>query len=78
MVEDHFGRFKSSKDDPMRLYCNEKSAISLAHDLVQHDCTRHIEIDKHFVKEKQDGGLICTPYVSTNRQLAHILVERFK
>lgn len=50
---------------PMELYCDNKSAISIAHNPVQHDQTKHIEINRHFIKEKLDSGLICTPYVSS-------------
>ena len=42
---------------------------------MQHDQTKHIKIDKYFIKEKLDSGLICTSYVSTNRQLANILTK---
>ena len=56
-------------DGPMRLYCDNKSIISIAHNPVQHDGTKHIEIDRHFIKEKLESGLICTPYVSTHGQL---------
>nr|KYP51535.1 Copia protein [Cajanus cajan] len=59
----------------MRLYCDNKSAISIAHNPVQHDRTKHIEVDRHFIKEKLDSGLICTPYVSTQGQLADILTK---
>jgi hypothetical protein len=36
----------------MRLYCDNKAAISIAHNSVQHDQTKHVEIDQHFIKEK--------------------------
>ena len=62
-------------DGPMRFYCDNKSAINIAHNPVQHDRTKHIEIDRHFIKEKLDSGLICTPYVSTHGQLANILTK---
>jgi len=62
-------------DKPMKLYCDNKSAISIAHNPVQHDGTKHIEVDRHFIKEKLDSGLICTPYVSTQSQLADILTK---
>jgi len=32
-------------EEPLILYCNNKSAISIAHNPVQHDRTKHIEID---------------------------------
>jgi hypothetical protein len=59
----------------MRLFCDNKSAIAIAHDLVQHDRTKHIEIDKHFIKEKLDSGLICTPFMSTHDQLADVFTK---
>ena len=60
---------------PMKLYCDNKSTISIAHNPVQHDRTKHIEIDRHFTKEKSDIGLICTPYVPTGHQLADVLTK---
>ena len=53
---------------PMKLYCDNKLAISIAHNPVQHNQTKHIEIDRHFIKEKLDSGLICTPYVPIGHQ----------
>ena len=60
-------------DSPIRLYCDNKSTISIAHNTVQHDRTKHIEIDRHFIKEKLDSELICTPYMSTHNQLMDLL-----
>ena len=62
-------------DGPMRLYCDHKSAISIAHNPVQHDRTKHIEVDRHFIKEKLDSGLICTHYMSVNSQLVDVLTK---
>lgn len=62
-------------DGPMRLYCDNKTAISIAHNPVQPDRTKHIEIDRHFIKEKLESGLICTTYVFTHGQLADVLTK---
>ena len=48
---------------PMGLVCDNKFAISIAHNPVQHDRTKHIEINRHFIKEKLDSGLIATEYI---------------
>jgi hypothetical protein len=36
--------------EEMFLYCDNKSAIEIAHNPVQHDRTEHVEIDRHFIK----------------------------
>ena len=66
---------KITWETPMRLYCNNMSAINIAHNPVQHDRTKHIEVDRHFIKEKLDSGLICTPFVSIGGQLADVLTK---
>ena len=60
---------------PMKLYCDNKSAIAIAHNPVLHDRTKHVEIDKHFIKEKIDSGHICMPYLPTTEQVADILTN---
>ena len=43
------------KNGPLMLYCDNKAAIDIANNPVHHDKTKHIEIDRHFIKEKLDG-----------------------
>ena len=49
----------------MRLYCDNKAPINIAHKLVQYDRTKHVEVDKHFIKEKLENGLLCMLFIST-------------
>ncbi|MEI4902508.1 Ty1/Copia family ribonuclease HI, partial [Klebsiella pneumoniae] len=37
---------------PMKMYSDNKSTINIAHNPVQHERTKHVEVDKHFIKEK--------------------------
>ncbi|CAA7396036.1 unnamed protein product [Spirodela intermedia] len=60
---------------PMKIYCDNKSAINLVHNPVQHDRTKHVEIDRHFIKEKLEANMICISYISTNNQLADMLTK---
>ena len=59
----------------MQLYYDNKGAINIANNAIQNDRTRHIEVDRYFIKEKIDGGLICTPYIPSQQQLADILTK---
>ena len=59
----------------MKLYCDNKSAINIAHNLIQHDRTKHIEVDRHFIKEKLEEGVMCTSCVPSEHQLADILTK---
>ena len=61
---------------PMKLYCDNKTTISIANNLVQHDRTKHVEIDHHFIKEKLEGGDICMPFIPTSQQIADILITK--
>ena len=62
-------------DGPMRLYCDNKFATNIAYNPIQHDQRKHIEVDRHFIKEKLESGLICTPYASAQSQLADVLTK---
>ena len=59
-------------DGPMKLYCDNKSAINIAHNPIQHDRTKHIEIDRHFIKENLEEGVVRMSYVPSEHQLANI------
>ena len=75
MDKDNLDGVEIASSGSMRLYCDNKAAINIAHNPVQHDRTKHVEIDRHFIKEKLREGLICTPFVKTGDQLADILTK---
>ncbi|KAL0561214.1 hypothetical protein IC582_001636 [Cucumis melo] len=62
-------------ETPLKLFCDNKAAISIANNLVQHDRTKYVEIDQHFVKERLDSGSICIPYIPSSQQVADILTK---
>ena len=66
-------RIESTK--PMNLFCDNKAAIQIAQNPVQHDRTKHVEIDRHFIKEKLDQKIIQFPFVKSESQLADVLTK---
>ena len=56
-------------------YCDNKAAIDIANNPVQHDRTKHIDIYRHFIKEKLDNGIVCLPYVTSASQVADVLTK---
>ena len=60
--------------DAMKLYCDNKSAIEIANNPVQHDRTKHVKIDTHSIKEKIEDDIIAFPFVKVE-QLADILTK---
>lgn len=42
----------------MSLSWDNKAAIKKAHNIVQHDFTKHVEVDRHFIKENLETEFI--------------------
>ncbi|CAN6470368.1 unnamed protein product [Victoria cruziana] len=62
-------------DDMMKLYCDNKAAISLSNNPVMHDQTKHVEIDRHFVHKKIDSKEFILPYIKTKEQIADMFAK---
>ena len=62
----------------MKLYYDNKAKINISQNPVKHDQTKHVEIDRHFIKEKVNVGLICMPFVPTSQQVTNILKKGFR
>ncbi|KAL6269519.1 hypothetical protein ACE6H2_026430 [Prunus campanulata] len=51
------------------------ASISIAHNPVQHDRTKHVEVNRHFIKEKLKNKEIQLSFVKSEDQLANILTK---
>ena len=55
---------------PISTYCANKVAISVSHNPVHHDRMKHVEIDRHFIKEKVEEGTLNIRYIPSADQIA--------
>ena len=57
------------------LYCDNKSAIALSCNNVQHSRAKHIDIRHHFIKEQVEKGVVELYFVRSEYQLADIFTK---
>ncbi|GJU87229.1 retrovirus-related pol polyprotein from transposon TNT 1-94 [Tanacetum coccineum] len=57
------------------MYCDNKSAIALCCNNVQHSRSKHIDIRFHFIKAQVENGVVELYFVNTEYQLADIFTK---
>ncbi|GKA54786.1 hypothetical protein Tco_0753735 [Tanacetum coccineum] len=57
------------------MYCDNKSAIALCCNNVQHSRSKHIDLRYHFIKEQVENGVVELYFVRTKYQLADIFTK---
>nr|GEZ34068.1 retrovirus-related Pol polyprotein from transposon TNT 1-94 [Tanacetum cinerariifolium] len=57
------------------MYCDNKSAIALCCNNVQHARSKHIDIRYHFIKEQVENGVIELYFINTEYQLANLFTK---
>jgi hypothetical protein len=67
--------FHSPPSKATLVYCDNVSAIYLSSNPVQHQRTKHVEIDLHFVRDKVALGAVRVLHVPTSSQYADIFTK---
>ncbi|GKE81695.1 retrovirus-related pol polyprotein from transposon TNT 1-94, partial [Tanacetum coccineum] len=57
------------------MYCDNRSAIALCCNNVQHSRSKHIDIRHHFIREQVEKGMVELYFVTTDYQLADIFTK---
>jgi hypothetical protein len=57
------------------LLCDNKSAVKLTNNPVQHARTKHIDVRHHFIRDHQQKRDICIGSVGTDDQLTDIFIK---
>ncbi|GJV66709.1 retrovirus-related pol polyprotein from transposon TNT 1-94 [Tanacetum coccineum] len=68
-------RSKSALPSRIPLYRDNKSAIALCCNNVQHSRAKHIDVRYHFIKEQVENGIVELYFVRTEYQLADIFTK---
>ncbi|KAL0356283.1 UNVERIFIED_CONTAM: Retrovirus-related Pol polyprotein from transposon RE1 [Sesamum radiatum] len=63
------------QEEPTTIYCDNKSAIAITKNPVQHNRTKHIDIKYHALREATTRGEIELKYCSTEEQLADMFTK---
>ncbi|RVX21302.1 Copia protein [Vitis vinifera] len=64
--------FRGNQSD---CFVDNKAACDIAHNPVQHDRTKHVEVDRFFIKEKLDDKIVELPKIRSEDQLVDILTK---
>ena len=57
------------------MFSDSQSALSIVKNLVHHDRTKHVEIDRHFITKKVETGILEVSYVPSRQQTADVLTK---
>ena len=60
---------------PTVIHCDNQSCIRLYENPVFHDRSKHIEIRYHFIQDYVQRGAVMLKYISTDEQVANILMK---
>ena len=59
----------------MNLFYDNKASIDISHNPIQHDRTKHVKVDRHFIKQNLEEKVIWFPFVKSEDQLADVLTK---
>ena len=55
--------------------CDNIATISIIHNPIHHDRIKHVEIDRHFIKQKIDSEILKVEHIPTREQTADIFTQ---
>ena len=59
----------------MNFFCDNKVAIEISHNLIEHDRTKHIKVDWHFIKQNIEEKVIQFYFVMLEDQFIDMLTK---
>ncbi|KAE8703466.1 NO-associated protein 1 [Hibiscus syriacus] len=65
----------TNQEDHFEVLCDNQYAIQIAKNPVQHDRTKHVEIDRHFIADQVNKKTTTLSYIPSEEQVADILTK---
>ena len=62
---------------PTSIMCDNQGCIALAKNPTHQSCTKHIDVQRHFIRSKLENQDICLKYCSTEDMIADVLTKPF-
>jgi len=59
----------------VHMHYDNQVALYIANNWIFHECTKHIEADCYFVRERNLSGVISPRYKPTTKQLADVITN---
>ena len=70
-----YNEISLTNQETMMLFCDNKSAIDLAHNSMYHGRSKHIDICHHFIRDLVESGCVKIKYVSSKENVADIFTK---
>lgn len=70
-----FGELFEQVPDTIVIYCDNKSGIRLAENLLFHDKSKHIDIKYHYIWDMVQRGAVMLHHIVTDDQIVDILTK---
>jgi hypothetical protein len=67
--------FGELDNQPVKILCDNQSAIKSIHNPKFHQRTKHIDVRYHFIRQLQEDGIIDATYVPSKEQKADIFTK---